>query len=72
MLSLNTSKAAGIDQISAKYPKDVTEVSALPLRNIINFSIKVSTVPASCKIVKTYKLKPAKWWLNGNYWFVSE
>ena len=55
LLSLDTSKAAGIDQIPAKFLRDGAEVLALPLRNIINLSIKLSTFPEECKIVK---LKP--------------
>ena len=41
LLSLNTSKAAGIDQIPAKFLRDGAEVLALPLGNIINLSIKL-------------------------------
>ena len=50
LLSLDTSKAAGIDQIPAKW-----EVLALPLGNIVNLSIKLSAFPEECKIAK---LKP--------------
>ena len=49
LLSLDTSKAAGIDQIPTK------EVLALALGNIINLPIKLSTFPEECKIAK---LKP--------------
>ena len=35
--------------------RDGAEVLALPLRNIINVSIKLSTFPEKCKIAK---LKP--------------
>ena len=55
LLSLDTSKAAGIDQIPAKFLRDGAEVLALPLGNIINLSIKLSTFPEECKIAK---LKP--------------
>ena len=55
LLSLDTSKAAGMNQISAKFLWDSAEVLALPLRNIINLSIKLSTFPEECK---TSKLKP--------------
>ena len=41
LLSLDTSKAAGIDQIPAKFLMDGAEVLALPLGNIINLSIKL-------------------------------
>ena len=39
----------------AKFLKDGAEVLALPLRGILNFSIKSSTFPEKCRIVK---LKP--------------
>ena len=55
LLSVDTSKAAGMDQIQAKFLRDGTEVLALPLRNIINLSIKLSAFPEECKIAK---LKP--------------
>ena len=55
LLSLDTSKAAGMDQIPAKLLRDSAEVLALSLRNIINLSIKLSTFPEECKITK---LKP--------------
>ena len=53
--SLDTSKAAGMNQIPAKFLRNGAEVLALPLRNIINLSIKLSTFPEECKITK---LKP--------------
>ena len=52
LLSLDTSKAAGMDQIPAKFLRDSTEVLALPLRNIINSSIKESTFPEEYTITK--------------------
>ena len=55
LLSLDTSKAAGMDQIPAKFLRDGDEVLALPMENIINLSIKLSTFPGKCKIAK---LKP--------------
>ena len=60
LLSLDTSKAAGIDQIPAEFLRDGAEVLALPLGNIINLSMKLSTFPEKCKIAK---LKPIlkKW-----------
>ena len=45
LLSLDTSKAAGMDQIPSKFLRDGAEVLALPLRNIINLLIKSSTFP---------------------------
>ena len=44
-----------MDQIPVKFLRDVAEVLALPLRNIINISMKLSTFPEECKIAK---LKP--------------
>ena len=44
-----------MDQIKAKFLMDGAEVLALPLRNMINLSIKLSTFPEECKIAK---LKP--------------
>ena len=55
LLGFNTSKAAGMDQIPAKCLTGGAGVLALPLRNIINLSIKLSTFPEECKIAK---LKP--------------
>ena len=55
LLSLDISKAAGMDQIPAKFLRDGAEVLAIPLRNRINLSIKLSTFPEECKITK---LKP--------------
>ena len=55
LLSLDISKAAGMDQIPAKFLREGAKVLALPLRNIINLSIKLSTFLEECKIAK---LKP--------------
>ena len=52
LLSLYTSKATGMDQIQAKFMKDGAKVLALPLRNIMNLSIKLSNFPEECKITK--------------------
>ena len=52
LLSLDTSKAIVTDQIPAKFLMDGAEVMALPLRNMINLSIKLSTFPEECKIAK--------------------
>ena len=51
LLSLDTSKAAGMDQITGKFLSDGAEVLALPLGNA-NLSIKLSTFPEECKITK--------------------
>ena len=45
----------GLDQIPSKFLRDGDEVLALPLKNIINLSIKLLTFPEECKIAK---LKP--------------
>ena len=55
LLSLDTSKTAGMDQIPPKYLWDGAEALALPLRDIISLSIKLSAFPDECKIAK---LKP--------------
>ena len=55
MLNLDTSKAAEMDQFLAKLQRGCAELRALPLKNIINLSTKLSTLPEECKIVK---LKP--------------
>ena len=52
LLSLDT---AGIDQIPAIFLRDGAVVLTLPLRNMINLSIKLPTFPEECKIAK---LKP--------------
>ena len=52
LLSLDTSKAAGMNQIPAKFLRDGAEVLAVPLRNIISLSIKLSTFPEECKFAK--------------------
>ena len=52
LLSLNTSKATGMDQIPANFQRDGAEALALPLGNMINLSIKLSTFSEECKISK--------------------
>ena len=52
LLSLATSKAAGMEQIPAKHLRDGADVLALPLRNITNLSLKLSTSPEECKVAK--------------------
>ena len=44
-----------MDQFLAKLQRGCAELRALPLKNIINLSTKLSTLPEECKIVK---LKP--------------
>ena len=55
LISLDTSKVTGMDQIPAKFLRDGAELLAFPFRNLINLSIKLSTFPDQCK---TAKLKP--------------
>ena len=52
LLSLDTSKATQVDQILAKFLRDSAEVLALPLRNIITLSMKLSTFPEEFKCSK--------------------
>ena len=40
------------DQIPVKFLRDGAEVSSLPLRNITNLSIKLTTLGEECKIAK--------------------
>ena len=68
LLSIDTSKAAGMDQIPAKFLRDSAEVLALPLRNIINLSIKLSIFPEQCKIAKLKPIfKSGAWTDSENY-----
>ena len=47
-----------MDQIPAKFLRNGAEVMALPLRNLINLSVKLSNFPEECKVAKlTPKLK---------------
>ena len=55
LTSLDASKAAGMDQIPAKFIRDGAEELALSLKKIINLSIKLPTFPEECKLAK---LKP--------------
>ena len=52
LLSLDTITAAGIDQIPNKPQKDSPVVLPLLLRNIVNLSIKLSTLPEESKTAK--------------------
>ena len=69
---LDTSKAFGLEGLSSKFLKNGAEVLALPLRNLVNLSIKQSLFPDQCKIVKLQPL-----FENGstsdpkNYWPIS-
>ena len=45
LASLDSKKAPGLGRISSKFLKDGAEVSALPLCNLVNLSIKQSLFP---------------------------
>ena len=49
---LNPSKAAGIDNLSAKFLKDDADILARPISQLCNLSIKLGLFPRSCKIAK--------------------
>ena len=51
----NLEKAAGIDNLSVRFSKDGTVVSALPISKLCNLLMKRSKFPLDCKIAK---LKP--------------
>ena len=51
LFSLSTSIAAGMDQIQAKVLRDGAHKLVLPLKNITNLSIKLSTLPEECKLL---------------------
>ena len=49
---LNPSKAAGIDNLSARFLKDGADILARLISQLFNLSIKLSSFPRSCKIAK--------------------
>ena len=49
---LNPSRAAGIDNLSGKFLKDGTDILARPISQLCNLSIKLNSLPRSCKIAK--------------------
>ena len=53
---INPSKAAGIDNLSAKFLKDGVHVLARPISQLCNLSIKLNSFPRSCKIAKVKPL----------------
>ena len=55
LLDIDTSKATGIDNISGRFLKDGASKLALPIMQLLNLSISLSTVPDKSKISK---LKP--------------
>ena len=54
--NLDVVKASRIDQISARFLKNVAPVIAIHLANIVNLSIKLDTFPSQCKVTKTKPL----------------
>ena len=55
LINLSPNKASGIDNLSGKFVKDGTDVLALPIYQLCNLSISLSTFHQHCKIPK---LKP--------------
>ena len=55
LINLSPNKASGIDNLSGKFLKDGVDVLALPISQLCNLSISLSTFPQHCKIAK---LKP--------------
>ena len=55
LTNLSPDKASGIDNLSGKFLKDGANVLALPISQLCNLSISLSTFPQDCKIAK---LKP--------------
>ena len=53
---INPSKAAGIDNLSAKFLKDGVHVLARPISQLCNLSLKCSSFPKNCKIAKAKPL----------------
>ena len=50
--SLQTDKAAGIDNISSRFLKDGSKILAEPICQLCNLSISLSLFPTDCKIAK--------------------
>ena len=55
LINLSPNKASGIDNLSGKFLKDGADGLALPISQLYNLSISLSTFPQHCKIAK---LKP--------------
>ena len=49
---LNPSEATGIDNLSGKFLKVGADISARPISQLCNLSIKLGLFPRSCKIAK--------------------
>ena len=56
MKSLNSSKAGDIDNLSGKFLKDGADILARPISQPFNLSIKLNSLPGSCKIAKVKPL----------------
>ena len=52
---LNSSKAAGIDNLSGKFLKDGADIVARPISQLCNLSVKLSSFPRSCKTANITK-----------------
>ena len=52
---INTSKSAGLDNLTGKFLRDGASVLAAPISDLCNLSISLSVFPDDCKIAK---LKP--------------
>ena len=55
MKNIESSKAAGVDQLSSKFLKDGANVLAKPISALCNLSISLGVFPSACKVAK---LKP--------------
>ena len=55
--SLDTSKGAGIDNLSRKFPKDGSDILARPISQLCDLSIELNSFPRSCKIELKQALK---------------
>ena len=55
LMDINPTKSAGIDNISGRFIKDGASILSLPITQICNLSMKLSSFPTRCKIAK---LKP--------------
>ena len=53
--NMDTDKASGLDNVSARFLKDGADILAKPITQICNLSIKFSIFPIKCQIAK---LKP--------------
>ena len=72
LLSLNTKKAVGLDDISSLFLRDGAECIVAPIKHIINLSIITETVPAAFKEAKVKPLfKKGSTLDPGNYRPVS-